>query len=172
VSEEFRPAADAHGVDGSDDAVDSGTRGLAVGAIAGGWLLFLIVGPLAVFLTWFGDCPADSCPVASDIDRAIYTADLVAWLAVPGLAFLAHRGWRPAAVVLAGFGAFIVAQGVAAVLGARGFQAFFLVFPPGGLIAIGGVLGILGPWIRASTSPTRPRRRPPPRSRPQGRGPA
>jgi hypothetical protein len=151
VNEEARAGAIA------DAAVDNDGRGLAVGAIAGGWFLFAIVGSLAVFLTWFGDCRREPCPVASDVDRAIYTADLLAWLALPALAFLAYRGWRPASVIVAGIGLAIVAQGLASIVGARGFQAFFLVFPAGGLIAIGGVVGILGPRIRAS-APVRPRR--------------
>jgi hypothetical protein len=165
VNGEFRPAPER------DEAVDD-ARGLAVGAIASGWFLFAIVGSLAVFLTWFGDCLREPCPVASDVDRAIYTADLLAWLALPALAFLAYRRWRPASVIVAAIGLAIVAQGVASIVGARGFQAFFLVFPAGGLIAIGGGVGILGPKIRASARAARPRRRPPPGSRPRGPGPA
>ena len=155
-----------------DVGADRDARGLAVGALARGWLLFAIVGSLAVFLTWFGDCRREPCPVASDLDRAIYTLDLVAWLALPALAVLAYRGWRPASAAILVIGLAIVAQGLASILGARGFQAFFLVFPAGGLIAIGGVLGVLGPRMRASAAAMRPRRRPPPRPRPRGRGPA
>jgi hypothetical protein len=121
-----------------DDARE--TRGIAVGAVAGGWFLFALVGPLAVFLTWFGDCVGESCPVASELDRTIYTADLLFWLALPAVAFLAHRARPVAALVVSGIGLSIVAQGIASVLGARGFQAFFLVIPAGGLIAMGGAL--------------------------------
>jgi len=117
-------------------------RGLAIGASAGGWFLFTIVGPLAVFLTWFGDCIREPCPVASDIDRAIYTADLIAWIAFPALAFAAYRGWRPASFAILAVGVAILAQGIASILGARGFQAFFFVLPAGGLIALGGTLGL------------------------------
>jgi hypothetical protein len=166
VNEELHAAA---GAAGADEAIDSDTRGLAVGAIASGWLLFALVGSLAVLLTWFGDCRREPCPVASDLDRAIYTADLIAWLALPALAFVAYRGWQPASAVIAVIGGFIIAQGLASIVGLRGFQAFFLVFPAGGLIAIGGVLGVLGPRIRASAAGTHPRRRPP-RPRPRGRG--
>lgn len=150
--------------------VDDGARGLAVGALASGWLLFLLLGPLALFLTWFGDCSREPCPVASDLDRAIYTADLIAWLALPALALVAYRGWRPASGAIVVIGAVIVAQGVASILGARGFQAFFLVFPAGGLIAIGGAVGVLGPRIAASAA-ARPRRMAPVRPRPRGRRP-
>ena len=170
MNEEFRPARDLRPASEPDEPVDHGARGLAVGAMASGWLLFLLVGPLAVFLTWFGDCLREPCPVASDVDRAIYTADLLAWLALPALAFVAYRGWRPASGAIAVIGLAIVAQGLASILGARGFQAFFLVFPAGGLIAIGGAAGILGPRIQAST-PVRPRRLPPARPRSRGGGP-
>jgi hypothetical protein len=170
VNDEFPPASESRSAVEPDEADDHGARGLAIGAVASGWLLFLLVGPLAVFLTWFGDCLRDPCPVASDVDRAIYTADLFIWLTLPALAFLAYRDWRPASGAIAAIGLLIVAQGLASILGARGFQAFFLVFPAGGLIAIGGAVGVLGPRIQAST-PVRPRRVPRARPRPRGREP-
>jgi hypothetical protein len=132
-----------------DDGDD--VRGLAIGASAGGWFLLTIVGPLAVFLTWFGDCVREPCPVASDLDRAIYTADLVAWVAFPVLAFAAYRGWRPASYAIVAVGIAILAQGIASILGARGFQAFFFVLPAGGLIALGGTLGLDLPALRGAS---------------------
>jgi hypothetical protein len=133
-----RPGAPRTTEEASEDAREA--RGLAVGAVAAGWFLFALVGPVAVFLTWFGDCAREPCPVASQLDRTIYTADLLAWLALPGLAWLAHRGWRLAAAAIVAIGLAIVAQGFASVIGARGFQTFFLVIPAGGLIMIGGGL--------------------------------
>jgi hypothetical protein len=98
--------------------------------------------PVAIFLTWWGDCFEDACPSATDLDRAVYLFDLVAWLALPALAFGAYRGWRPAAIGVLGIGVGLVAQVVAAVLGARGFQAFWLAFPAGAVIAAAGVIAI------------------------------
>ena len=167
---EVRPAPGVRPAPDPDEAADLGARGLVVGAMASGWLIFLFVGPMAVFLTWFGDCLRDPCPIASEIDRTVYFADLLAWLALPALAFLAYRGWRPASGAIAVIGLAIVAQGLASILGARGFQAFFLVFPAGGLIAIGGAVGVFGPRIQALT-PVRRRRPPPARTRPPGRRP-
>jgi hypothetical protein len=131
------------------DREDRDVRVVVVGAIASGWFLFAIVAPLALFLTWFGDCFRATCPVASDLDRAIYTADLLAWIVLPALIVFAYRGSRAASATAALVGAGIVAQAVASVLGARGFQTFFLVFPAGGLIVIGGLLGALGTEIAA-----------------------
>jgi hypothetical protein len=98
--------------------------------------------PAAIFLTWFGDCATETCPSASDLDRAAYLFDFAAWLVLPALAFGAYRGWRPAAVGLLAIGLVIAAQVVAAILGARGFQAFAIVLPAGALIAAGGVVGL------------------------------
>jgi hypothetical protein len=104
--------------------------------------------PIAIFLTWWGDCFQEACVSASDLDRAAYLFDLVAWLVLPALAFGAYRGWRPAAFALLGVGLVIAGQVVAAILGARGFQAFAIVLPAGALIAAAGVIALrpaLGP---------------------------
>jgi hypothetical protein len=98
--------------------------------------------PVAIFLTWWGDCLQDTCPSASGIDRAAYLFDFAAWLILPALAFGAYRGWRPAAVALLAIGLAVAAQVVAAILGARGFQAFAIVIPAGALIAAAGVLAL------------------------------
>jgi hypothetical protein len=120
----------------------SGFAGAALGFAVTGWLLFALTGPLALAITWFGDCAIDECPVATDIDRAIYLLDVVAWLAFPVLAFLAYRGRRPASVAIVAIGAFIAAQSVAGMFGAAGFGGFSIVLPAGALIGGGGLLGL------------------------------
>jgi hypothetical protein len=117
--------------------------GLAVAALAaGGWLLLLVSVPIAIFLTWWGDCFEEACPAATDLDRAVYVFDFAAWLLLPALAFGAYRGWRPAAVALVAVGLAIVGQVLAALLGARGFQAFAIVLPAGALIISAGIVGL------------------------------
>ncbi len=98
--------------------------------------------PIAIFLTWWGDCFEDACPSASDLDRTVYLVDFVAWLVIPALAFGAYRGWRPAAGGLVAIGVALAAQVVAAILGARGFQSFAVVLPAAALIATAGVIGL------------------------------
>jgi hypothetical protein len=122
---------------------DSGGVGAAIVALAGvGWLLLLITVPAAIFLTWWGDCFEDVCPAASDVDRAVYAFDLVAWVALPALVFGAYRGWRPPSLALLAIGVAVLAQVAAAVLGARGFQAFAIVLPAGALIAMSGFIAL------------------------------
>lgn len=119
------------------------SSGVAPAALAaGGWLLLLVALPIAIFLTWWGDCFEETCPAASDVERAVYLFDFGAWLALPAIAFGAYRGWRPAAVALLVVGLAIVAQVVAAMFGARGFQAFAIVLPAGALLVTAGLLGI------------------------------
>ena len=117
-------------------------NGAAVGLAAAGWLLFAIAGPVALFLTWYGDCFSESCPVASDFDRTIYLFDLISWLAFPAIAFVAYRGMRLGSVALVLIGLAVAAQAVASLNGARGFHAFLIVLPSGALIALGGLLGL------------------------------
>jgi hypothetical protein len=107
-----------------------------------GWLLFLFTGPIALVITWFGDCAIDDCPVATDLDRAIYVIDIVAWLAFPVLAYLAYRGWRRASWAIVAIGGFIAAQAVASMAGAVGFGGFSIVLPSGALIGGGGLIGL------------------------------
>ena len=123
-------------------ANESGARA-ATAALAGiGWLLLFLSLPIAVFLTWWGDCFEDACPSASELDRTIYLVDFVAWLVIPALAFGAYRGWRFAAGGLVAIGIALAAQVVAAILGARGFQSFAFVLPAAALIATAGVIGL------------------------------
>jgi hypothetical protein len=117
--------------------------GAATAALAAiGWLLLFVSLPIAIFLTWWGDCFEDACPSASDLDRTVYFVDFVAWLVIPALAFGAYRGWRPAAGGLVAIGVALAAQVVAAILGAPGFQSFAFVLPAAALIAIAGVIGL------------------------------
>jgi len=127
-------------------------RGAAVGLAAAGWLLFAIAGPVALFLTWWGDCLSESCPVASDLDRTVYLFDLISWLAFPAIAFVAYRGKRLGSAALVLIGLAVTAQAVAALNGARGFHAFLIVLPSGALIALGGMLGL---QIRTTSAATR-----------------
>jgi hypothetical protein len=125
-------------------APESSGAGMAAAALAaGGWLLLMVSLPVAIFLTWWGDCFEETCPSASDLDRAAYLFDFVTWLVLPALAFGVYRGWRPAGVMLLAIGLVLAAQVVAAILGARGFQAFAIVLPAGALIAAAGIIGIL-----------------------------
>jgi hypothetical protein len=138
----------------------SGTSGSGVAAAslaAGGWLLLMVSVPVAIFLTWWGDCFQETCPSASNIDRAAYLLDFVAWLVLPALAFGAYRGWRPAAIGLLAVGVVIAAQTAAAILGARGFQAFVIVLPAGALIAMAGVIALLPGLGSAGDERTRAR---------------
>jgi hypothetical protein len=117
--------------------------GVAAAALTiGGWLLLLVSVPVAIFLTWWGDCAADTCPSASVLDRAAYLFDFAAWLVLPALAFGTYRGWRPAAIGLLVIGLVVTGQVVAAILGARGFQAFAIVLPAGALTAAAGIIGL------------------------------
>lgn len=121
----------------------SSGAGVAAAALAaGGWLLLLVSVPVAIFLTWWGDCFEDVCASASGIDRAAYVFDFAAWLVLPALAFGAYRGWRPASVGLVVIGVAVAGQAVAAILGARGFQAFAIVLPAAALIVAAGVIGL------------------------------
>jgi hypothetical protein len=132
--------------------------GLAVAALAaGGWLLLLVAVPVAIFLTWWGDCFEEICPAATDLDRAVYVFDFAAWLLLPALAFGAYRGWRLAAIGLVGIGLAVGAQVVAAMLGARGFQAFPIVLPAAAIIALSGLIALrpsLGGGIAGSDAST------------------
>ena len=117
-------------------------RGTAIGIAAAGWVLLGLAGPVALFLTWWGDCSSRVCAVPTDLDRAVYGFDLAAFLLFPAIAFLAYRGWRPASVALVIIGCVVLGQVVASLLGIRAFQAFAVLLPAGALLTLGGVLGL------------------------------
>ena len=77
-------------VSGSDPAAARTRRPLdpattvAIAFVITGWAIYLLLGPLALFLTWYGDCLADPCPSPSRIDEATYVFDVLWWVAVPG----------------------------------------------------------------------------------------
>jgi hypothetical protein len=125
------------------EATNERGAGAATAALAAiGWLLLFVSLPIAIFLTWWGDCFEETCASASDLERTIYLVDFVAWLVIPALAFGAYRGWRLAAGGLLAIGVGLAAQVVAAILGARGFQSFAFVLPAAALIATAGVIGL------------------------------
>jgi hypothetical protein len=152
------PAA-ADGPDADHADADRRARnGPAVGFAGMGWLLLAVAGPIALFLTWYGDCFSESCPVASGFDRTVYLLDLVSWVAFPVLAFAVYAGRRVAAGVLVALGLAIVGQAIGSLAGARGFHAFIIVLPSGALIALGGVLGLRVPRPDRRLRPERRRR--------------
>lgn len=121
---------------------ERGARAATAALAAIGWLLLFVSLPIAIFLTWWGDCFEETCASASDLERTVYLVDFVAWLVIPALAFGAYRGWRLAAGGLVAIGVGLAAQVVAAILGARGFQSFAFVLPAAALIATAGVIGL------------------------------
>ena len=42
---------------------------VAIGFVVAGWALYVFLGPVAVFLTWYGDCFDEPCPVPGTIDQ-------------------------------------------------------------------------------------------------------
>jgi hypothetical protein len=126
----------------SAPAFDRTTAGFAIGFAATGWALLALLGPIALFLTWWGDCLSETCPAASGLDRTIYLSDLIGWLVFPALAVAAYRGWRPGWAAIAVIGFALIGQAMASFLGVRGFNAFAIVLPSGLLIAAGGLLGL------------------------------
>ena len=121
-----------------------GSIGTALGFAVAGWVLFAITGPIALVITWFADCAIDACPVATDLDRAVYSFDVIAWLAFPVLAFLAYRGRRWASGGILAIGVAITAQAVASMAGSGAFGGFGIVLPSGALIGGGGFLALGG----------------------------
>lgn len=125
-----------------EQTTESAARTATAALAAIGWLLLFVSLPIAIFLTWWGDCFEEMCASASDLDRTVYLVDFVAWLVIPAVAFGAYRGWRFAAGGLVAIGVALAAQVVAAILGARGFQSFAFVLPAAALIATAGVIGL------------------------------
>ena len=115
----------------------------ARGLIAFAWVSIGLIGPVAFFLTWFGDCFAEVCPTATTVDRFVYVFDAVAWIAVGIIGLLVRaRPHRVPFATLALLGVAFAGQGVASFLGARGFYAFALILPAALLLIVGGVLGV------------------------------
>ena len=125
------------------EAAAVGRLSFARGLIAFGWVSIGLLGPIAFFLTWFGDCFAEVCPSATTADRLVYGFDAVAWIAVGIIGLLvAARPHRVPFGTLALLGVAFAGQGIAGFLGARGFYAFGLILPAALLLTVGGVLGV------------------------------
>lgn len=117
-------------------------NGIALGFAIAAWVLYAFLGPLAVFLTWFGDCLEEPCPVPGPVDQAAYVFDVIWWLAFPILAFFAYRSRRWAWASLLVVAIILDLQLLAAIAGAPGFSAFGLTLPPAGLLTFGAGLGL------------------------------
>jgi hypothetical protein len=120
------------------------------GLITFAWLSIALLGPVALFFTWYGDCFAEACPTVTSADRLVYDFDAVAWIAIAiiGLAG-ARRPHRGAFVALALLGLAFAAQGAAGFLGVPGFYAFGLLLPASAFLILGGVLGSTGTSARS-----------------------
>lgn len=118
-------------------------RPFAHGLVLFGWVSIALLGPIALFLTWYGDCFAEVCPTATTSDGVVYGFDVIAWIAVGLIALLPipPRYRRRLFGVAALFGLAFAAQGVASLLGVRGFYAFAAILPAATILFIGGVLG-------------------------------
>ena len=115
---------------------------IAVGFVIAGWVLYLFLGPLSVFFTWYGDCVDTPCAVPGPLDEATYVFDVLWWLAFPVLAFLAYRGLRWAWAALLAIAIVVDLQIVAGALGASGFDAFWFTLPAAAVLTFGAALGL------------------------------
>ena len=135
-------------VSGSDQAAARARRPLdpattvAIAFVITGWAIYLLLGPLSLFLTWYGDCLADPCPSPSRIDEAMYVFDVLWWIAFPALIYFAYRGLRWAWAALLAIAIVLDLQIVAAVVGARGFSAFWFTLPAAAVLTFGAGLGL------------------------------
>ena len=133
---------------GRDAPAEEGRRPLdpataiAVGFVVAGWALYLVLGPLAVFITWYGDCLSDPCPVPGAIDELAYVFDVLWWIAFPALVWFAYRGARWAWVALLAIAIVLDVQIVAGILGANGFDAFWFTVPAAAVLTFGAGLGL------------------------------
>ena len=126
-----------------DTASERGTAtGIALGFAISAWVLYAFLGPVAVFLTWWGECLAEPCPVPTALDQAIYAFDVLWWLAFPFLAFFAYRGRRWGWIALVAIAVVLDLQVLAALIGARGFEAFALTLPAVAVLTFGSALGL------------------------------
>jgi len=141
------------------DAPLSRHLSFAGGLVAFAWVAIAMLGPLAVFLTWYGDCFEEACPAPTNTDLWVYALDGVAWIAVGVIGlFAVARPNRLSFLVLAALGVAFAAQGIAAFLGARGFYGFPIILPAALVLIGGGIAGAraLSPvppqWAEQSTT--------------------
>jgi hypothetical protein len=115
---------------------------IAIGFVVAGWALYLFLGPLSVFLTWYGDCLDEPCQVPGAIDEATYVFDVLWWLAFPILVYFAYRGLSWAWAALLAIAIVVDLQVVAGALGASGFDAFWFTLPAAAVLTFGAGLGL------------------------------
>lgn len=130
----------------------SGGLSFARGFIGFGWVVITLLGPVAIFVTSYGDCFAESCTGRSEVDIALYGLDVVAWFALSMLGLLIV--WRPrqARFLAVGvLGLFVVGQSLAGFLGAPAFYDFWILLPAGLALIAGGVIGA---WVLAGSAPS------------------
>ncbi len=102
----------------------------------------MLLGPLAFFVTWWGDCFDETCPSPTVIDNAAYVFDLVAGVAI-GLLLIVVL-FRPRRILFIVLGALAVAfaiEGIGGLLGSRGFYAFGIILPAALLLLLGAIAG-------------------------------
>lgn len=116
--------------------------GIAFGFAISAWVLYALLGPVAVFLTWWGDCLEEPCPVPTALDQAIYAFDVLWWLAFPVIAYVAYRGRQWGWIALLVIAVALDLQVLGALLGARGFSAFALTLPAAAVLTFGALLGL------------------------------
>ncbi|HET9345688.1 MAG TPA: hypothetical protein VFO05_08300 [Candidatus Limnocylindrales bacterium] len=116
--------------------------GIAFGFAISAWVLYALLGPVAVFLTWWGDCLEEPCPVPTALDQAIYAFDVLWWLAFPVIAYVAYRGRQWGWIALLVIAVVLDLQVLGALLGARGFSAFALTLPAAAVLTFGALLGL------------------------------
>lgn len=116
--------------------------GIAIGFAIAGWVLYAFLAPIAIFLTWWGDCELDPCAVPGPLDQAAYAFDVVWWLLFPVVAYFAYRGRRGAWIAMLVAALVLDLQLLASLLGSPGFSAFALTLPPAALLTFGAGLGL------------------------------
>ena len=92
---------------------------VAIAFVITGWAIYLLLGPLSLF----------------------YVFDVLWWIAFPALIYLAYRGLRWAWAALLAIAVVLDLQIVAAVVGARGFSAFWFTLPAAAVLTFGAGLG-------------------------------
>jgi hypothetical protein len=138
------------------EAVPLRSLSFAGGLVAFAWVAIAVLGPIALFTTWWGDCFAEVCPSPTEVDLWVYRLDVLGWLAVGVLGAVVRR-LRLSFFMLAALGVGFAAQGVAGSLGARAFVAFPVILPAALLLIGGGIAGTEAlsptppPWADGTT---------------------
>ena len=130
------------GPPGDSDGPQGAATGIALGFVIGGWALYALLAPIAVFLTWWDDCADVSCQVPTAVEQAAYALDFLWWLAFPVIAWFAYRGRQWAWAGLLVIAVILDLQVVAAIAGARGFSGFGITLLPAALLTFGAALGL------------------------------